>query len=207
MNESVVLKNYIESLPDFQFVEIEIFDHMGAIIIDGILQAGLNYNYVVKPRIERVLNEFPELKTTTSFLTEIQKGNLENIANWQHHEKLDRIKAVTIFFKEEEIETAPELHAWLENKKNVVYFKSVRGIGDKTADYFKILSGRSSVAVDRHLFNFILSADVSITNNEYDRAKEIITNTAIFLEKPVELLDHSIWAYMTSNKQEYGATC
>ena len=42
-------------------------NNMGATIIDGVLQSGLNYNNVVKPRVDKFKNENRDVKTTTEF--------------------------------------------------------------------------------------------------------------------------------------------
>lgn len=42
-------------------------NNMGATIIDGILQAGLNYKNVVKPRVDKFKNEYRNVKTTSEF--------------------------------------------------------------------------------------------------------------------------------------------
>ena len=185
---------------DFNFSESEIHNHMAAIITDGILQAGLNYNTVVKPKIDNIKLLYPELKTTSAFYDKIQIGELEKIINWKHEEKLNRIIGVTKLFIEEHIETPSDLAIWLSDVKNVAYFKTLRGVSNKTADYFKILTGKSSVAVDRHLFTFLNLAGIKIASTEYERAKKIIIETAILMNKRAEILDFSIWTYMTNKK-------
>ena len=64
------LKRYIDSIDSFQFIEPEVCpyrDHIGALFTDAILQAGVNYRSVVRPRVERVLFNFPEANTVSSF--------------------------------------------------------------------------------------------------------------------------------------------
>jgi hypothetical protein len=48
------LVTYINSLEHFEFSGSKgpVYDHMGAIIADSILQAGLNYENVVFPRVK-----------------------------------------------------------------------------------------------------------------------------------------------------------
>jgi hypothetical protein len=38
---------------------------------------------------------------------------------------------------------------------------SIKGIGPKTVDYFKILVGVSTAAIDRHLLNFLKLAGLT----------------------------------------------
>lgn len=81
--------DFINNNPDFKFLDITrsydykigdsfsfnsdnsrnpTHNNMGATIIEGILQAGLNYNNVVKPRVIKFKNEYREYTTTTHFL-------------------------------------------------------------------------------------------------------------------------------------------
>lgn len=56
------LTAYIATLPDWVLVEEEPpYDHTGAVISDAGLQAGINYRWVVYPRVERVLSDYPEV--------------------------------------------------------------------------------------------------------------------------------------------------
>lgn len=38
------------------------YDHMGAILADSVLQAGMNYANVVKPRVDAILLSYAEKK-------------------------------------------------------------------------------------------------------------------------------------------------
>jgi hypothetical protein len=87
LSQSVMaLVSYIHSLSDFQILE-EFeggYEHMGAIITDAILQASLNYDYVVKPRVRNVMEEYPQGNTTTGFLNLLTKLGNGNIQKNQH---------------------------------------------------------------------------------------------------------------------------
>jgi len=54
---------YVYSLKDFTCtpLEGEPYEHMGAVIADATLQAGVRYATVVKPRIDRLLVQHPGL--------------------------------------------------------------------------------------------------------------------------------------------------
>ena len=63
------LAAFVQGLPDFEFHAIDFGynGHMGAIIIDGILQSGISYDTVVRPRVEKIRADFPS-QTTSEFL-------------------------------------------------------------------------------------------------------------------------------------------
>jgi hypothetical protein len=192
------LTAYVRSLDDFQIQES--FDgdygHMGATITDAVLQAGLRYETVVKPRVQRVLEQYPQARTTTGFLTLIREEGLEQVWQWKHPEKPARALALAAFFQAEGIETEADLRAWLLHEENIPRLKQNRGVGDKTADYLKILVGIHTSAVDRHLYAFL--ADAGIPVSSYQQAKAILDGTADRLGVSRTHFDHSVWEYMSS---------
>lgn len=190
------LKAFIESLPDFEFVEPPIpYGHMGAVITDAMLQAGLNWESVVKPRVEMVKG-YPQACTMSGFRDLLHRMGPSAVLDWEHPEKLARIAGVVDFFCACGIETEENLRQWLECVANVVRLKGLRGVGDKTADYFKFLVGIPTTAVDRHINNFL--ALPGIHTSSYNEAKEIVHRAAHLMGINRTILDHSIWKYMSS---------
>lgn len=70
-----------------------------------------------------------------------------------------------------------------------------QGIGPKTVDYFKILVGISTSAIDRHLFDFLRLAGLAPCG--YVDAQSIIHATADLLGVDRARFDHSIWQFMS----------
>jgi hypothetical protein len=189
---------YIHSLEGFKFQE-KIdggYEHIGAIITDAVLQAGLRYETVVRPRVQRVLEHYPQGCTTTGFLALLQEEGTEQIWQWKHPEKPARAMALTEFFQAEGIETEVDLRDWLLCEENIPRLKLIRGVGDKTADYLKILVGIHTTAVDRHMYAFLANAGISISS--YQQAKAILDKAADQLGVNRACFDHSIWEYMSS---------
>jgi hypothetical protein len=194
-----MLCEYIGSLKDFSYVEPEpLHRHMGAIIADAILQSGLNFETVVKPRVQKILNNHPEAATTTGFLKTIEKSGLNALLEWRDPEKPRRVLEVTKLFAGEGVETPEQLKVWLENGENVAKLDAVKGVGSKTLDYFRFLSGIPTAAVDRHLLNFLKKAGVSVIG--YDEAKHVINRAADIMGKDRCCLDQSIWTYMSKKR-------
>jgi thermostable 8-oxoguanine DNA glycosylase len=193
---------YIESLSGFQLVKPEIpipYGHMGATITDAMLQAGTTWETVVKPRVKNIL-KYSEATKTTGFYKLLNKEGANKLLNWEDQEKPRRIMEVINFFIKEEIETEEDLKNWIGKDNNILRLKELRGIGNKTVDYFKILSGISTPAVDRHLIGFLKGA--GIDTDSYFEAREIISKTAEEIEIESSLLDHSIWKYMSEGKRK-----
>lgn len=195
-----LLAEYIGTLTDFRYVEPEIpYNHMGATITDAMLQSGIKYETVVKPRVKKIHDSYSEAKTTSGFLKVIERMDLKNLLEWHDSEKPRRILEVTEFFVQEGIETEAQLKTWLEKNQNIAKLDAVRGVGNKTIDYFRFLSGTSTSAIDRHLLNFLRKAGISI--NGYLEAKDVINSAADLIGKDRSLFDHSIWKYMSEQKE------
>ena len=171
--------------------------HMGAIITDAVLQSGLNFETVVKPRVQKILNNHPEAATTSGFLKTIEKTGLNALLDWRDPEKPRRVIEVTKLFAREGVETPEQLKVWLGKGENVAKLDAVKGVGSKTLDYFRFLSGIPTVAVDRHLLNFLKKASVSVSG--YDEAKNVINSAADILGRNRCCLDQSIWTYMSKS--------
>jgi hypothetical protein len=69
MDKAQSVAYYINSLPDFTIQEDAPtgYDHMGALLVDATLQAGIKYETVVLSCLESVLANYPEAKTTSQF--------------------------------------------------------------------------------------------------------------------------------------------
>jgi hypothetical protein len=171
--------------------------HMGATIIDSILQAGLNYQYVVYPRVHKLLQDFPYYIKTCDFIILMETFSLIKLINWQNEKKPLLIEKIAWFFFEQKIEDEDTLADWLNSDENIKLLSKFKGIGFKTIDYLKMLSGNQAIAVDRHLFKFLNDAGIMVQT--YQEANQIYSKTAEILELSKYELDRKIWLYMSKS--------
>ena len=210
MTDAQRIAAYIGSLSDFEIVEDLAlpYNHMGATITDAVLQAGLRYETVVWPRVQHVMEAYPEAATTSGFLAVLRERGGQEVVHWTHPEKLGRMEAVAELFIAEHVETESDLRvslcgesagaddAEVACRANVAKLAAVRGMGPKTIDYFKILCGeQDTAAVDVHLMRFLEQAGVRVSG--YEQAREVIAGAAAELGISAARLDHSIWTYMS----------
>lgn len=193
---------YVQQLADF--IISKHFDpvtqktpyyHMGATITDAVLQAGLNYNHIVYPRVLKLLKEYPNFTSTCDFIILMQTIPLSEIINWRNKKKLELIEQLSYFLYKNGIENENQLAQWLNNECNVKALINISGVGPKTIDYLKMLSGLQSIAIDRHLFEFLRLAGIFV--NTYEEASEIYQKTAKYLSISNYELDQKIWLYMS----------
>jgi hypothetical protein len=176
-------------------------DHVGAILADSVLQAGLNYSTVVRPRVLNILQNYPQADTVSALLKLVQKKQTSEFLNWQHHVKLTRFEDLVAFLKDWNIEDAKDLRANLTAEHFCSQVQTVNGVGPKTVDYIACLVGIDSIAVDRHVRTF--AKTVGVENNDYHFLRRSFCCAADLLELPRREFDAWLWrrAAFPSQKQ------
>ncbi len=204
--DAEILASYVRSLPDFKFVAaMDRYNHMGAIVADAVLQANNRYNTTVKPRVNQILAQYPHACTTSSALDVLQSTEATDFLNWKGVDRAERFCQVINLFKRESVETEAELQEWLSKDSNLPKLRAINGIGPKTVDYFKILVGIPTSAIDRHLINFLGLA--GLKPNTYAARQSVINATADILSKDRACFDHSIWLFMSERTTKRPTPC
>jgi hypothetical protein len=196
-----MLANYLRGLKDFELVQGSDYDHMGAIIVDAMLQAGANYDGV-KERVNRVLN-YPDARTTSGFLKLLARVPVHSLLQWEG-KKPKWVLDVAGFLKAERIESKSDLREWLEVPSNVQRLYAVSGVGNKTVDYLKKLAGIPNTAMDRHWYACLESA--GIPYESYTEAKQIADYAAEQMGVDKSLLDTSVWRYFRKKNRGYSCS-
>lgn len=187
---------------DFEKQEVRpAYIHMGALLADSILQAGLNYNSVVLPRIALILENFPDHDRVSSLFGLVQRGETATFLNWKHAEKIERFDALVSFLNASAVENVVDLKHSLLDAAFVTSLRDVRGIGPKTVDYVGCLVGMDSVAVDRHVRTF--AKRVGVMEDDYDFLKSVFCYAADLLSVSRREFDAWVWRRESSisNKQ------
>ncbi len=199
------LAQYIKSLPDFKlYSDIRppgepAYEHMGAVLTDAVLQAGLNYDQVVLPRVLSVLDTYPEAATTSGFLNVLEAKGYQEVLNWNDEVKPDRLKRLATFLLDRNVETVGDLKTWLDLPESRKELLRIKGVGPKTADYLQILAGLPAVAVDRHIERFCAGAGI-----EKKTIRKAVKEAAAELGIDAGCLDYSIWFYMSKGVTRSG---
>ncbi len=188
---------YVRSLPDFEHYQTidGHYDHVGAIVADAILQANMKYATHVKPRVNRILDQYPETRTTSAVLSVLESTSASEFLKWKRSDRTERFTVVLELLAAEGVETEADLRQWLTHGSNFRKLRSIKGIGPKTIDYFQILVGISTSAIDRHLLRFLSDAAIVVSN--YTEAQSIVNAAADILVVDRAHFDHSIWQYMS----------
>ncbi|WP_431474008.1 hypothetical protein RVM24_11540 [Marinobacter sp. KM021] len=166
-------------------------EHMGAVLADSVLQAGLNYTTVVRPRVLAILRGHPDRHTISSLVSLIQSGQAGAFLNWRHHQKVRRFEELVTFLQKWGVEDVHDLCACLASEEFCNAVQTVRGIGPKTVDYMACLVGVDSVAVDRHVRTF--AKTVGVENDDYHFLRASFCCAADLLSLPRREFDAWLW--------------
>ena len=204
-NRSQTLAAFIQGLPGFIVKPVVIRCHMGAICVDALLQAGVNFDGV-NNRVDLMLKT-PQAETTTgllAFISELEgrSESLNSFLLWDGR-KPQWVREFVIFLYRESVETVSDLKAWLEKPENPPRLFGLKGFGNKTVDYLKGLAGISSIAIDRHWYGCLDEAKVPYT--DYVEARAIAEGAARIMGVERSDLDASLWAWWRRNRR--GSSC
>ena len=194
------LVEYMQKLLGFKVVKSMDGDyrHMGATISDAILQSGISYDTVVRPKVKRLIEQYPDAKTTSVFLSVLSTVGPSEVLDWKRGYKPQLVVDIATFLASRGVETETQLRQWLEWQGSIDQLRAIKYIGEKTVNYLKILVGIPTNAVDRHLRKFCKDADIAIRDDA--EAHAIINEAADLMTVDRGLLDHSIWKFMTRKR-------
>jgi hypothetical protein len=193
--------DFISSLDAFKWNEVAakpVYSHIGALYTDVILQSGLNYEHVVRPRVKRILQLYPEAYTLTLFHSLLQSKGAAIILQWKHDEKIQRMDRLIHFSMVHGIDTIYDLIQFISEVPHQEKLTKLKGIGPKTLDYLMNLLGFDTIAVDRHIFKFVEMA--GIHELDYYSTKLSVIFAADLLDISRKTLDFSIWKYMMTKE-------
>lgn len=174
-------------------------EHLGAVLADSVLQAGLNYTTVVRPRVLSILQDHPDRYTISSLASLIQEGETGAFLNWRHHEKLSRFEALVIFLQKWGVEDVRDLRSGLASDEFCDAIQTLNGIGPKTVDYMACLVGIDSIAVDRHVRTF--AKTFGVENDDYYFLRQSFCCAADLLSLPRREFDAWLWRRATAPTQ------
>lgn len=175
------------------------YSHLGAVLADSILQAGLSYMSVVRPRVVRILSEFPKAATMEHLVTIIDSGGAGSFLDWQHPTKIERFERLVRFAHMADIKNVTILRRKLEDESFCESLQRIHGIGPKTVDYMACLVGIESVAVDRHIRSY--AQRVGLEMMDYNFLKRVFCFAADFLEISRRDFDSWVWRQESGNNE------
>lgn len=181
-------------------VQRPLHNHLGAILADTILQAGLRYSTVVQPRVESIMQNYTHATTVSNLYKIVIDGKTANFLNWSHQEKLLRFETLVLFLKTKKINTIVDLRNNLLTSSFISELNKLQGIGPKSIDYMMCLVGIDSIAVDRHIRTFAKRA--GLIRNDYEFLNRAFCSAADLLSISRRGFDYWVWNTVTSTNRK-----
>ena len=173
-------------------------DNIGAILVDAVFQAGLNYRSVVLPRVRAIEAHFPNLRTLSRLERLLDASEFTNALRWNHPEKPRRLRHLVRFLRKRGLDTLEDIQGWIGRSSSCAALLELKGIGPKTVDYLKKLLGIPVVAVDRHAFRLLRS--LGINTRTYLEAKRVMEFAADLLNISRWAFDKLIWETLSASR-------
>lgn len=170
--------------------------HIGAVLADTILQAGMSYRTVVRVRVDRIYSKFPETATLSGLIALLDHYGAADFLSWTHPTKLSRFTSLTYFLSTQHIDTTIELKHWLVQADARKHLLGLHGIGPKTYDYLCCLVGIDCIAVDRHVKTF--ASEAGVGSHNYDFLQSVVSYAADLLGIARRDFDAWIWRTISS---------
>lgn len=179
------------------------WDHMGAVIADSALQRRRKYSTTVLPRVRELVAALGGKKSTSDFDRFSKTNNLHDALRWKGEGRIEQMRQTTRVLLEHSVETVADFGKALEDEGTAgtalrADLRSIRGIGPKTMDYFRILVGLDWRAVDTRIKDF--AHDARITDRSYDHLAAVLDAAAETRQVTVGALDAAIWEHESSKK-------
>jgi len=184
-------------------------EHVGRVIVDGVLQVGHDYEKQVRKRIERI-RSYPQAGSVSGFRLLMEQQGIKQLLDFASEGTEKDLLDVTNFFSGWGVESYLDLREWLgpdEHRDSLLSIHSGLGlntstpfkIADKTADYFRLLVFHwDAVAVDKGVKSLLAEAKVVALNSNrysYKEKRGIVQLAALEMEcRPIDV-DQSIYRF------------
>jgi hypothetical protein len=174
------------------------YDHMGAKLADAVLQSGVRYEGFVRPRVDRIAQDYPDARTTSSFLALLRGEGAAHVLRVTYPRKLRTIMELAQFLAFRDVESTQDLSAWLQDPENGLSLRTIHGVGPKTVSFLKLLVGLDAIAVDRQILRFVHEAGVNLRDPV--KVEAALSAAGRVLDMTGEQVDQLVWRAMAGRK-------
>ncbi|MGC9326267.1 MAG: hypothetical protein ACP5I1_01405 [Candidatus Hinthialibacter sp.] len=169
-------------------------EHLGAILTEAVLLPGSRYKSQVRPRIERLLQEYPEGKTTGIFVGLIEEISPKYFFNWEENDKPRRVLAAAKHLHELGVETADDFRLLFDEPDFAKFLKEIRGVGAKHIDDLRQLLGLPCDTREESVR--IILEEAGLSFQTWKEAGRMLEEASIEIDLPLDHLLLCLWRYV-----------
>jgi hypothetical protein len=174
------------------------YNHITALIADASLQAAVHYDRIVAPRIKSILERYPWCTQTQDLEMVLQTVSVEELLNWRGADKIQRFNGIFHLVRARGITDVQQLSLWVDSCDARTALLGVKGVGQKTFDYVRLLCGHAAFPIDRHILRFLRIAGIDAHRCGYERAQQLLTDSCKSLELEPSFVEKGLWNLMRS---------
>jgi hypothetical protein len=169
------------------------YDHMGALLADVALQAGLRYETVVAPRVRHVIDSQPNARRTQDVIRLLESMPAEQLLLWKGADKVKRYRRLVEVCAANDADTVGDLREFVATSEGEKAFMAIRGVGPKTFDYLRLLCGIATFPMDRHFVRFLRIAGVKVNRYDYAGSQRLLSMACNQLNLAPGPLERGLW--------------
>jgi 3-methyladenine DNA glycosylase/8-oxoguanine DNA glycosylase len=171
-------------------------DHIGAVLADSVLQAGVRYETVVRPRVTRIVTLYPEAQNLDGLGQLLTRVDTSEFLMWRHPIKVKRFERLVEFFDDRSLNCTETVAKFLDSKQARTLLLELNGVGPKTYDYLCNLLGLDRIAVDRHVITF--ASEAGVIADGYEHVQRVTSYAADLLGIMRRDFDAWMWHHVAS---------
>ncbi|MBO0419687.1 hypothetical protein JZO80_05885 [Vagococcus fluvialis] len=204
MSSSNDIKKIKSELENIKIVsELNYYDNPCLVILDAVMSRSRVYEKTVVPRIKYFQLNYSYINSLEKLIAIINEVGVEQFAPKYLDYRFKQLGQVLLdtanVFNDNRL-TTNDLESMKRFASSPDYYKEiqkVKGIGIATARYLAILLNIDTVKPDVHILKFISNAlDRKVKEQE---AVDLLTLVAKEMDRPVAIIDNSIWQHMSNS--------
>ncbi|MFI3684948.1 hypothetical protein VBH15_08295 [Vagococcus fluvialis] len=200
VNDIEKIKNELDNITIVD--SLNYYDNPCLVILDAVMSRSRVYEKTVVPKIKYFKKNHSDINTLETLIDVINEVESENFApkylDYRFKQLGQVVLDTAIVFYDNKTE-ANDLESMKQFASSPNFYKdiqNVKGIGIATARYLAILLNIDTVKPDVHILKFISNAlERKVKEQE---AIDLLTVVAKEMDKPVAIIDNSIWQYMSN---------
>jgi endonuclease III len=166
-------------------------DHLGGVLVDAVLQSGINYRSVVEPRVKSFMAAYPSANTLPGLRQALEAKGPQALLNVANARKLRTLPALVELMSHEGVETVKDFKRWMARPACEAKLAAVHGVGPKTIAFLKLLLGIDAIAIDVHILRETRKAGVGETDPA--RLADLFAKAARRCGQPLAQIDGALW--------------
>ena len=171
-------------------------EHLGAKLADAVLQAGVNYERMVRPRVEALAVIYPKAAVLSGLKRVIKNHGAPRVLQMNAGAKPATFRALVFTLEEMGVETVSDLRELVSDRWRANALRRIKGVGPKTVAFLKLVVDLDALAVDQHILRAMDQAGVPPCDPS--EAEWLLSKVAQRLGCRLADLDAMIWQYQSA---------